>query len=400
MRDLVILSGAIANKHRSGGEAWVRLSWAAGLRQLGFDVLLVEQIDPAVCTDAEGRPAPFEDCVQRAYFASVARAFGFGDRCALVLAESGAASPPVEGMSWDRLLDAAGAAALLVNISGHLTLEPLMRRLRRKAYVDIDPGYTQFWHADPNTPFRVGGHDVYFTIGENIGAPDCPIPAGGIRWRPTRQPVVLDDWPVCTAARPGRFTTVASWRGAFGPVEFDGHRYGAKVHEFRKYAGLPSAARAIAPAGATDLAFEIALSIHPQDEKDRAALLEQGWQLVDPLAAAGDPQSFRRYVQVSGAEFSVAQGVYVESRCGWFSDRTVRYLASGKPVLVQETGFSRNLPSGRGLVPFSTPEEAARAAVEITQDYPAHCEAARAIATTHFGSDLILGRLLDEVGVR
>jgi len=391
MRDLVIVGGAVANKLRSGGEAWVRLSWAAGLRRLGLDVLLVEQIAPAACTDADGRPTPFESCVQRAYFREVAERFGWADHSALVLADTGDRHES-EGLPWDRLLDAAGSARLLVNISGHLALDALMRRLRRKAYVDIDPGFTQFWHADPSTPFRVGGHDVYLTIGENIGSPDCPIPTGGIDWRPTRQPVVLDDWPVSREGSPGRFTTVASWRGPFGAVEFGGRRFGLKCHEFRKYLALPAAS----PAG---VEFEVALNIHDGDRADREALERHGWHLVDPVAAAGDPGAFRRYVQQSGAEFSVAQGIYVDTRSGWFSDRTVRYLASGKPALVQETGFGRNLKTGDGLVPFTTPAEAAEGVRRITTDYAAHAQAARAVAEAHFDSDKVLPRLLGEAGV-
>jgi hypothetical protein len=145
--------------------------------------------------------------------------------------------------------------------------------------------------------------------------------------------------------------------------------------------------------------FEIALNIHPGDHKDRAALEASGWRITDPLIAAGTPDAFRRYVQESGAEFSVAQGIYVDTDSGWFSDRTTRYLASGKPVLVQDTGFSRSLPTGQGLVAFRTLEEAVRGAESIVADYAGHCRAAREIAERYFDSDVVLGRLMEEVGV-
>ena len=141
----------------------------------------------------------------------------------------------------------------------------------------------------------------------------------------------------------------------------------------------------------------IALDIHPADATDRASLTSHGWQVVDPKGAAADPLAFRRYVQDSAAEFSVAQGVYVETNCGWFSDRTVRYLASGKPALVQDTGFSRNLPTGLGLIPFSTMEEAVLGAADIAGNYAKHCSAARGIAESHFDSCVVLSRLLGEV---
>jgi hypothetical protein len=265
-----------------------------------------------------------------------------------------------------------------------------MSRLRRKAYVDLDPGFTQFWHASGDAGARLDGHDFYFTVGENIGTRSCPIPTGGIRWRPTRQPVVLDHWPVSTEGDRRRFTTVATWRGSYGPVEYGGKIFGLKVHEFRKFIELPER---------VPHAFELALDIHPAEEKDLDLLDRHGWRLVDPKAAVPDPGAFRRYVQGSGAEFSVAQGVYVETASGWFSDRTVRYLASGKPALVQDTGFGRNYPVGEGLVAFRTPGEAVAGARRIGRDYEEHCRAARALAEEYFDSDIVLGRFVEEAGV-
>jgi hypothetical protein len=366
------------------------MSWARGLWRMGVDVYFVEQIAPETCVDDVGAPADFATCVNRDYFCQTVKQCGFGGRAALVY-DGGTAC---EGMMWDRVVDVAASADLLLNISGHLTLDPLLRRVRRKAYVDIDPGFTQIWHADPGTPFKVADHDFYFTIGENIGSPDCPIPTGGIHWRPTRQPVVLDDWPVASTKAPHRFTTVASWRGAFGAVTFQGKTYGLKVHEFRKVLELP---RLVHRSTDDNPVFEIALDIHRNDDKDRSALEANGWRLTDPRTAAGDSEAFRRYVQQSGAEFSVAQGIYVETNSGWFSDRTVRYLASGKPALVQDTGFTRNFRTGEGLIAFRTLEEAAAGARRIMDNYESHCHAARRAAETCFDSDKVLGKLLDKI---
>ena len=237
---------------------------------------------------------------------------------------------------------------------------------------------------------RLAGHDYYFTFGANIGLTGCPIPTNGLEWRPTRPPVVLSEWPLVANGDRDRLTTVASWRGGYGCLEVDGRSYGQKAHEFRKLAGLP---------GQVPQRLEIALDIHPGDAADAELLLGHGWTLADPREVAGDPDSFRSYVQGAGGEVSAAQGLYVETGSGWFSDRTVRYLASGKPALVQDTGFAPLLPVGEGLVPFRTLDEAAAGARRIDRDYALHVEAARAIAERFFDSDVVLGHLLDEVGL-
>jgi hypothetical protein len=384
---VVLVSGAIANKQHNGGEAWVRLSWVLGLRRLGCEVYFVEQIDEAGCVDAGGRPATFEESANLEYFRTVTERFGIADRSSL-LCDGGERAA---GIELDRLLEIGAEADLLVNISGHLALEPVMRTLRRKAYVDLDPGFTQFWHASGDPGARLQGHDLYFTVGENIGAPDCAVPTDGIEWRAVRPPVLLDEWPVSEGDDPSRFTTIATWRSGYGTLEYEGTRYGLKVHEFRKVMELPERAPAV---------FELALDIHPGDAADRESLEAHGWRIVDPRAVSADPDRFRDYVSGSGAEFSVAQGIYVEAATGWFSDRTVRYLAAGKPALVQDTGFSRNYPTGEGLVPFSTLDQAVEGARRIGSDYERHCEAARELAERCFDSDKVLSRFLEEAGVR
>jgi len=390
----IIVSGALANKPFNGGEAWVRLNWLLGLRKLGFQVYFVEQIDRQGCRNAAGEITSFEACVNRAYFCQVMAQFNLSDVATLLYGDGEA----TVGLPYAELLDVAGEADALINISGHLAHAPLLRRIRRKVYIDIDPGFTQFWVAAGVGGARLHGHDLFFTIGENIGTPACSIPTGDIAWRHTRQPVVLDEWPVSPnplGCAPGaeealRFTTIASWRGAYGPVEYGGRTYGLKVHEFRKFIELPAQAPG---------RFELALAIHPADVRDQQLLHQHGWHWVDPQQIAADPLHFRQYVQRSHAEFSVAQGIYVDTASGWFSDRTVRYLASGKPVLVQDTGFSRHLPVGEGLLSFRTMDEAVTGAACMMRDYARHCHTARGLAEAYFDSDLVLSRLSEEIGV-
>jgi hypothetical protein len=196
---------------------------------------------------------------------------------------------------------------------------------------------------------------------------------------------VLDEWPTSAAGDHQRFTTVASWRGAYGSLTVHGTSYGLKVHEFRRFVAVP---RSIPQR------VEIALDIHPGDVRDRDLLLDHGWHLVDPRENAGDPESYRAYLAQSGGEFSVAQGIYVGTRSGWFSDRTACYLACGKPVVVQDTGFGDSYPVGEGLLAFSTGSEAIRAAECIALDYQRHSRAARALAERYFDSDVVLSAIL------
>lgn len=370
----VVVAGALGNKPGQAGEAWVKLSWVRGLQRLGFDVWFVEQL-------AESVPGDFPAA---AWFRAVTERFGLAGRAVLLQGGESIVGPPVGDLL------AVAPEAGLVNISGHLTISRLFGAFRRRVMVDIDPGFTQFWHEEGLEGANVGGHDAYFTIGERIGRDDCPIPTGDIDWRPVRQPVVLEDWPLAEVEEGDRFTTIATWRGPFGPVEHGGRRYGLKLHEFRKFVDLPRR---------SPQRFEIALDYHPADQGDVDALQEQGWGLADPRVVAGDPDAMRAYVQGSGAEFSAAQGMYVETACGWFSDRSVRYLASGKPVLVQDTGFSEILPIGEGLLAFRTMEDAVAGAGEIASRYSEHCAAAREIAERYFDARRVLPHFCEQAGI-
>ena len=360
---LAVVAGVLAGKAFNGGHVWTRISLIAGLQRLGFEVMLVEEVNAASTPDKQ-------------YFDRVCAQFSIDGYLVN------------ENLSQE-VVSRAETADLLLNIGGHLTNTTLKRGPRIKVYLDDDPGYTQLWIQAGLLKGRLEGHDFHFTFGQNVGRADCPLPVDGIGWRPMLPPVVLDQWPRVPPETHG-FTTVARWRGGYGRVEANGRRYGQKAHEFRRFVDMPHL---------TSRRFEIALAIDPIDEVDRQLMHEHGWCLVDPHLVAAFPDDFRTYVQHAWAEFSVAQGVYVETRCGWFSDRTTRFLASGKPALVQDTGFSTNLPTGEGLVAFSTVDEAVAGALAIERDYEAHARRAREIAETYFDSDKVLGGMLDEVGV-
>jgi hypothetical protein len=368
----VVVAGPLANKPHNGGNASVMLTLVKGLLELGVDAYLVEQLDE-----------PVEDAV--GFFHAAVRQLGLQGRAAILHPAAG----EVDGIPPEGLVELASAADLLVNVSGHLRLPALLQRFRRRAYLDLDPGFTQYWQTQGIVGARLEGHDIYFTVGANLGSSGCPIPTCGIDWRPILPPVVMADWPVVEASHPG-FTTISSWRGPYGPIEAEGRRYGPKAHEFRRFIELP---------GRTGQHFQAALDIDATETADLARLQANGWQLLDPRAVAGDPVSYRAFVLSARAEFSVAQGVYVHTSSGWFSDRSARFLAAGKPVLVQDTGLGRLMPTGMGLVPFRNQDEAVSGVGSITTAYEEHSHAARSLAETHLDSRVVLARMLEEAGV-
>jgi hypothetical protein len=380
----IIFAGSLAQKPGHGGHTWVFLQWLLGLRRLGWDVLFLDELQPHMCVDAAGTPSSFEASANRRYFLDVMERFGLAPSFSLIYN----GGERFIGVPEDEVLRRVRGAALLINVMGYLSNERILGAAPRRVFLDIDPGFGQMWRelglADP---FQ--GNDAFITVGENVGKADCEIPTCGLRWITTRQPIVLEHWPAATDAG-GAFTSVGAWRGPYGPVQYRGKVYGLRAHEFRKFVRLPRM---------TGERFEVALDIHPDEVKDLALLRENGWALAEPRAVAGDPAAYQDYVRRSKAEFMVAKNMYVQSRSGWFSDRSICYLASGKPVLAQDTGLSELLPCGEGLVLFQTPEEAAAGVKSICQDYARHARAARRIAEEFFDSDRVLRRLLVELEV-
>ena len=387
--ETVLLGGSVAQRPGSGGHTWVFLQYLLGLQRLGLEPVLVDWLEPEMCHDRRQLAAPsqVEDSWNIAYLADVMSRFGLGDRWA-VLHDGGRA---VLGMSDTALDRAVDRAAVLLNVNGFVQQERVLERVPLCAYLDIDPGFGQMWRAlDLHDPFA--GHDAFVTIGERIGQPGCTIPTNGLDWITTPQPVVLEEWPV-QASEPGAypgFTSVASWRGPFAPIEYEGVTYGLRVHEFRRFADLPAR---------TPERLEVALDIHEAETGDLELLHSNGWNLSDPGQEAADPWAYRDYVQRSKGELMIAKGMYVTSRSGWVSDRSICYLASGRPVVAQDTGISDLYPVGEGLLTFDDADGAAAALDEVSRDYARHSRTARALAEEHFDSSVVLGRLLGKLGI-
>jgi hypothetical protein len=371
------------------GNTWAFLQYVVGLGRLGVESFWVDhqpKLDPRQPAQG-GRAHPDEDCHSidyvRARFDAMARRFGFEGRYC-ILYDGGADG---FGISLDELGELVGGVDLLLNLGGPLPPDSPLLRIPSRAYIDLDPGFTQIWAHQLDMGF--GSYQFFFTIGQGLGRPEFGIPTLGTEWEPTFPPVVLDLWPARTDASCERLSTVADWRGS-QYARFEGELYEGKREEFIRFLEVP--VRAGRP-------IELALNIGQLDHEDLGLLLRNQWFVRDPYLYAGDLDSYREFIQFSRAEFSVAKSGYVKSGSGWFSDRTACYLASGKPAVVQSTGFEGRLPTGEGLLTFRTVPEAVAAIEAIESGYLAHANAARQIAEEHLDSDLVLGSLLERVGL-
>ncbi|MDB5305690.1 MAG: hypothetical protein JWM97_3239 [Phycisphaerales bacterium] len=375
----ILFSGMVAADPWQGGATWAVLQYVLGLSRLGHDVYLIEPVP------AGPRRTSLQESDSATYFRQVVRRFALEGRAALLAA----GGTETVGLTYDELRAAARRADLLINVSGMLADEALLAPVPRRVYLDLDPAFVQLWYAQ-GINMRFAAHTHFVTVGQNLGREECPVPTCGIDWIAMAQPVVLSHWPaapISAIAHQG-LTTVANWRG-YGSVEYEGTFYGQKAHSWRPLVALPTR---------TSERFMPALSIHPGEAADLALLAANRWTLLDPARVAATPDEYQRFVRESKAELAVAKAGYVVSRCGWFSDRSACYLASGRPVIAQETGFTRWLPPGEGVFAFSTAEQALSAIEAMNRDYARHARAARALAETYFDSDAVLSRLLRAVG--
>jgi hypothetical protein len=376
----ILLSGMVAAVPHQGGATWAVLQYLLGFKRLGHDVYFAEPVADTALLPAG---VPLADSINAGYFRQVMADFGLGGAAALLRA----GTRETVGLGYEDLRQVARRADVLVNISGMLADEGLTGRIPVRVYLDLDPAFNQLWHAAQGIDMRFAAHTHFVTIGQAIGQPGCVVPTCGLSWIPTPQPVVLPYWPVAGRIVHDGLTTVGNWR-AYGSVEYDGVFYGQKAHALRPFIALPNRTRE---------KFMLALAIHPDEKKDLAALAGNGWHLLDPGPLTHTPASYQHFIQGSKAEFGIAKSGYVAARCGWFSDRSVCYLASGRPVIAQETGFSRFLPTGEGLFAFRTGADVLEGIEALNRDYPRHARAARAIAEGHFDSDKVLGRLLRRI---
>ncbi|HEX7059674.1 MAG TPA: hypothetical protein VF176_07475 [Solirubrobacterales bacterium] len=364
----------------SAGIAWTWMNLAVGLRRLGHDVWYVEEVEPSWCVDRNGRPCSFERSLNRELFARLVERFELRGRASQVYNQGEVTS----GVPFRKLLAAARGADVLINMAGHVKTEDILGSVQHRVYVDQDPVFTQLWNAEYQADLGFDRHDAFFSVGLNIGTPHTDIPDCGECWHHVLPPVVLDLWPPRIDPACTRFTTVASW-GSFRDVQYRGAWYGSKHREFERFAGLPKRA-----------GQELEVALRRYDDEDPAIkrLRSNGWSITD-TSEVGAIDSYQDFIAMSRAEIGIAKHAYVAARSGWFSDRSTHYLASGKPVLAQSTGFERCLPTGNGLLAFSNLDEAVAGIEAINGRYVAHCEAARELAREHLDHRKVIPRMLD-----
>ena len=380
----VVIGGSLAQKPHFGGLTSVYLQLLCGFKRLDWDVLFLDRLEPEMCIDASGAPTAFESSINISYLREVMAQYGLSGAFAV----AGEAYHRFVGLTRAQVVERVRQADFFLNVMGFFADPEIAGAARRRVFYDIDPGFTQMWH-ELGLADLLRDQDDFVTVGENIASNNCAIPTCDRTWIRTRHPVVLDQWPIANQTDNGHFTDLGAWRGPTGPIEYGGKIYGLRVHEFRKFVTLPRL---------TGQQFEVAFDIHPAEVKDLALLAENNWRLVHPQTAAAGPVAYRNYIGNSRAQFMVAKGMYVQSCSGLISDRCACYLASGKPVLAQDTGFSAHYPTGAGLIAFSSLEEARAGVAEIAREYQKHSRAARAIAEEYFNSDKVLTELVAKLG--
>lgn len=402
----IVVTGIIAEHPWLGGVAWDYVQYPVGLHRLGHDVYYIEDSGQWPYTldgGPKGDDWVAKDCALNVrHLDTVMRRFDLGDRWAyrFPLADEW------YGLSEQKLREVVATADLVINVSGTLEHPEKYRAARSLAYIDSDPVFTQAKIAGGDADFtaRVACHDSHFSFGERLSS---LVPATRFDWRPTRQPVLLSEWHPQEFNR-GVYTTVMSWT-SYKPLILGGRSYGQKDIEFMKFLELPAAIRpaalevALGPTRHADwegeageLAPAVAALVRAHPEwTARELLAATGWRVVDAINECPNLDSYRRYIETSKGEWSVAKHGYVTGQAGWFSCRSACYLASGRPVIVQDTGFSAVLPTGEGLLAFRTLNEAAAAIVAVEADYPRHCAAARALAEMYFDSAAVLTRLIE-----
>jgi hypothetical protein len=369
-----------------GGVVWDYGQYALGLERLGFEVYYLE--DTGWQTYDPSKGAYSDDC----------------DYAVKFLSESLARLSSPLGRRWhfrnmdgrrfgleaNEFTQIVAGADLFLNVSGGTLLRDEYLPSKRKVLIDTDPGWNHFrnyprWDANPNWCGSHGyrAHDFFFTYAERLGRGDCVLPEMGLKWQPTRPPVVLDCWQ---PRPPGeKWTTVLTWKNFAETISYQDVTYGTKEMEFGKVQDLPTRTRAKLEMAAGGAAAPI--------DQWRAA----GWSVIDAPSVSTTAERYQHYVESSRGEFSVAKNVYTATRSGWFSCRSVCYLAASRPVVVQDTGWSEVIPAGEGLLAFHDIEQAQRALDAVENDYARHQQAARAAAVSYFDSDKVLGDLLGRV---
>ncbi|HJU19947.1 MAG TPA: hypothetical protein VJ770_26140 [Stellaceae bacterium] len=368
------------------GIAWQALHYLLALEQLGYEVWYVED-HGANPYDPRANSVTMDCRYNLAHLRRIMEQHGLGERWSYW----DAINDVWHGLPRARVEALFAEADGLINLCGATRLRPEHLACPVRIMIDTDPVYEQIKYArgDAGARAYLEAHTHFFTYGENLGTTDCPIPLSGLPWRPTRPPVDPALWPASDGTPPC-FTTVATWENKGKNIEFGGACYHWSKHvNFLRFIDLPL--------HRPKTCFRLALL--PPDKAVHEALTTAGWDLVDPRPISADTADYRAFIAGSRGEFTVAKDIYTRPNSGWFSDRSVCYLASGRPVVTMRTGFGKFYPTGCGLFDYTTLDEALWAIDEIAADYARHSRAARALACEVFAADRVVAALLAAAGL-
>lgn len=366
-----------------GGLAWHHFQYVLGLHQMGCEVLFLEDSDsyPA-CYNPQTSEVNENPEYGLRFIRELFSAFDLNDKWAYFDEHTST----WYGQSKGQVHSFCNSAEIVLNISAVNPLREWWADIPCRVYIDTDPGFTQIKHlTDPAANKLASAHTCYISFAENINHLDCTIPRDGFNWLTTRQPVYLDAWKVSHAAHPAMWTTVMQW-DSYKSRAYQGQNLGMKSLSFEPFTSLPG----LLPGEL----FELALGSASAPVKE---LKEQGWRIISSLIPTKTPWSYQKYIGDSKAEWGVAKHGYVSTNSGWFSERSLCYMASGKPVLVQETGFSTVFETGKGVLSFSTLEQVLDGVERINSDYIFHCKRAREIVEANFDSQVVIKSLLNKV---
>ncbi len=365
-----------------GGMCWHHFQYVLGLKKLGHEVLFIEDSDdypacynPITLEMSKDPHYGFE------FIKKLFSRFNVNENWAYFDAHTNTWF----GLSKQKVLAFCKQADIVFNLSAVNPLRDWWKMIPSLVLIDTDPLFTQVKILkDPSLKALANAHTAFFSFGENIKSPDCDIPVDGIDWKATRQPVFLDAWKLSPPLSKAKWTTIMQW-DSYKEQEYDGRMYGMKSISFKDYITLPEK---------LSDSFELVMVSTKAPE---VILRKAGWQLCDPAEVSLTPEKYQHFIQQSKGEWSVAKQGYVISNSGWFSERSCAYLASGRPVVIQDTGFSKYIKTGRGLFSFTSQSEAVAAIDTINCDYLKHCGYAREIAEEYFNSDKVLTELLDNL---
>lgn len=362
-----------------GGLVWHHLQYVLGLHKMRHQVLFVEDSDnyPS-CYHPQTHELTTDPSYGLGFIQKVFTQYGLQENWAYYNYHT----KIWHGRTSSQVRSCTERADIFINLSGVNPLREMFMNIPVRVLLDTDPAFTQIRHlTEPSAMANARRHTHFFSFGENIGKPHCTIPDDGLHWQPARQPVVFDVWKNTPGNKNAKWTTVMQW-DSYKVREYQGEVFGMKSSSFDDYFSLPQK---------HNESFELAIgSATAPKEK----LIGYGWNIADPLSITFSPATYQQYIQQSKGEWSIAKHGYVVTNSGWFSERSTGYLSSGRPVVVQETGFSEIIETGRGLFSFASPAEAVAAIEEVNHNYAAHCNWAREIAEEYFRFDKVLSALL------